>query len=125
MFFFFKQKTAYEMRISDWSSDVCSSDLGAQGGNSAAQVQGVPTSGWRQPLPAHSTQRLQALVVSLPTGRRRAGVLHRGVPKSHAGGGPCRTRSGDRKSVVEGKRVSVRVDLGGRRIIKKKKRQNK
>src|SRR3546814_10193515 len=33
-FFFFKQKTAYEMRISDWSSDVCSSDLddGADGG---------------------------------------------------------------------------------------------
>src|SRR3546814_10163913 len=27
IFFFFKQKTAYEMRISDWSSDVCSSDL--------------------------------------------------------------------------------------------------
>src|SRR3546814_1634192 len=27
MMFFFKQKTAYEMRISDWSSDVCSSDL--------------------------------------------------------------------------------------------------
>src|SRR3546814_3459765 len=37
VFFFFKQKTAYEMRISDWSSDVCSSDLppkrpGAGGG---------------------------------------------------------------------------------------------
>src|SRR3546814_4968266 len=30
-FFFFKQKTAYEMRISDWSSDVCSSDLGGGG----------------------------------------------------------------------------------------------
>src|SRR3546814_2630240 len=30
-FFFFKQKTAYEMRISDWSSDVCSSDLQAKG----------------------------------------------------------------------------------------------
>src|SRR3546814_1879037 len=29
LFFFFKQKTAYEMRISDWSSDVCSSDLDA------------------------------------------------------------------------------------------------
>src|SRR3546814_18100656 len=29
VFFFFKQKTAYEMRISDWSSDVCSSDLSA------------------------------------------------------------------------------------------------
>src|SRR3546814_8414599 len=31
MIFFFKQKTAYEMRISDWSSDVCSSDLIAMG----------------------------------------------------------------------------------------------
>src|SRR3546814_14255190 len=30
-FFFFKQKTAYEMRISDWSSDVCSSDLSTRG----------------------------------------------------------------------------------------------
>src|SRR3546814_12518690 len=30
IFFFFKQKTAYEMRISDWSSDVCSSDLVAR-----------------------------------------------------------------------------------------------
>src|SRR3546814_2906354 len=31
LFFFFKQKTAYEMRISDWSSDVCSSDLHVRG----------------------------------------------------------------------------------------------
>src|SRR3546814_1883365 len=31
IFFFFKQKTAYEMRISDWSSDVCSSDLPPDG----------------------------------------------------------------------------------------------
>src|SRR3546814_20954441 len=31
VFFFFKQKTAYEMRISDWSSDVCSSDLNDEG----------------------------------------------------------------------------------------------
>src|SRR3546814_2538428 len=31
VFFFFKQKTAYEMRISDWSSDVCSSDLAIPG----------------------------------------------------------------------------------------------
>src|SRR3546814_4637304 len=31
LFFFFKQKTAYEMRISDWSSDVCSSDLAPVG----------------------------------------------------------------------------------------------
>src|SRR3546814_9770799 len=47
VFFFFKQKTAYEMRISDWSSDVCSSDLararahvGDQGGGIAGQRRG-------------------------------------------------------------------------------------
>src|SRR3546814_2545836 len=36
MFFFFKQKTAYEMRISDWSSDVCSSDLPSSAETAAA-----------------------------------------------------------------------------------------
>src|SRR3546814_2218422 len=36
VFFFFKQKTAYEMRISDWSSDVCSSDLHAYHAGGAA-----------------------------------------------------------------------------------------
>src|SRR3546814_6813711 len=45
-FFFFKQKTAYEMRISDWSSDVCSSDLlgvGARvGGREEHLVAGEP-----------------------------------------------------------------------------------
>src|SRR3546814_7099906 len=41
--FFFKQKTAYEMRISDWSSDVCSSDLRDQ----LREADGVP------PLPSH------------------------------------------------------------------------
>src|SRR3546814_10298972 len=40
VFFFFKQKTAYEMRISDWSSDVCSSDLRRY--DAAAR-------GWREP----------------------------------------------------------------------------
>src|SRR3546814_19325538 len=44
VFFFFKQKTAYEMRISDWSSDVCSSDLLRHGQlcqQALIQVQGV------------------------------------------------------------------------------------
>src|SRR3546814_7193370 len=61
-FFFFKQKTAYEMRISDWSSDVCSSDLGGGGappdlarmnklrdsgvGAVAADVAGAGTAPW-------------------------------------------------------------------------------
>src|SRR3546814_11664590 len=37
-FFFFKQKTAYEMRISDWSSDVCSSDLSDDGKEASARA---------------------------------------------------------------------------------------
>src|SRR3546814_9976724 len=44
VFFFFKQKTAYEMRISDWSSDVCSSDLhpARGGGNLPVGLRGRP-----------------------------------------------------------------------------------
>src|SRR3546814_18271630 len=77
------------MRISDWSSDVCSSDLRASG-------------------------LLEGRVARVPEGRRRGPAdLHPGL----AGGEP----GADRKSVVSGTSVSVRVDLGGRRIIKTKK----
>src|SRR3546814_3299353 len=38
VFFFFKQKTAYDMRISDWSSDVCSSDLNWVGGRKGSTM---------------------------------------------------------------------------------------
>src|SRR3546814_4466740 len=41
-FFFFKQKTAYEMRISDWSSDVCSSDLHKRLFSSASSLTSEP-----------------------------------------------------------------------------------
>src|SRR3546814_5469062 len=48
MFFFFKQKTAYEMRISDWSSDVCSSDLiGREEAVGADDLDHRPASGER------------------------------------------------------------------------------
>src|SRR3546814_1752726 len=42
VFFFFKQKTAYEMRISDWSSDVCSSDL-FQAAEAVRQIESAPS----------------------------------------------------------------------------------
>src|SRR3546814_7722258 len=45
--FFFKQKTAYEMRISDWSSDVCSSDL-HEGPRIDAELDGEPGGDRRQ-----------------------------------------------------------------------------
>src|SRR3546814_4711358 len=48
-FFFFKQKTAYEMRISDWSSDVCSSDLER---SSPASPPTAPRERLRRPSPA-------------------------------------------------------------------------
>src|SRR3546814_20864194 len=47
-FFFFKQKTAYEMRISDWSSDVCSSDLVEA---AAVHLPGLAAGTLRQPGP--------------------------------------------------------------------------
>src|SRR3546814_21000327 len=81
-FLFFKQKTAYEMRISDWSSDVCSSDL-------------TPT-------------RIQSRAARLSSLTQRAGRIAPRGPGS------------DRKSDVYGKKVSVRVDLGGRRNKKDK-----
>src|SRR3546814_1754645 len=43
MFFFFKQKTAYEMRISDWSSDVCSSDLNTPEPSSSTKSLRLPS----------------------------------------------------------------------------------
>src|SRR3546814_12161783 len=79
------------MRISDWSSDVCSSDL---------QVREERLD---QDLLAREVVEQAALGDAGGVGDR----LDRGAA--------------DRKSVVSGKSVSVRVDLGGRRIIKKKR----
>src|SRR3546814_2640320 len=95
LFFFFKQKTAYEMRISDWSSDVCSSDLIRQLLLAEAER-----------LAIDPGERLDAQGRPLAADDAKIdALLEREVR--------------DRKSVVSGKSVSVRVDLGGRRIIKK------
>src|SRR3546814_11677641 len=107
--FFFKQKTAYEMRISDWSSDVCSSDLLAL---ARAARRRAPVPAPREPArarppargsgpPRHGWHRTRSMPASNHPARRTTDARHR-------------------KSVVTGKSVSVRVDLGGRRINKKK-----
>src|SRR3546814_5614420 len=57
VFFFFKQRTAYDMRISDWSSDVCSSDLTFTGSDDALPY---PTDG-RDPSDIDVTERIYAL----------------------------------------------------------------
>src|SRR3546814_15597104 len=116
LFFFFKQKTAYEMRISDWSSDVCSSDLYKRKvGNAWVDV----TAG----------------VFAAQVTAVAKGLIAIGVEQGDRVGLMSATRFewplvdyaiwADRKSVVSGKSVSVRVDLGGRRIIKKKKREKR
>src|SRR3546814_9085077 len=103
--FFFKQKTAYEMRISDWSSDVCSSDLRRRTVAAAAGLQRPPRAAVRLLHAGHPDEH---------------GGLHPGQSEPvRPGGARGAGRQPDRKSVVEGKTVSVGVDLGGRSNIKK------
>src|SRR3546814_8288741 len=59
LFFFFEQETAYEMRISDWSSDVCSSDL-VSGALSALTV--TPSAGNSGGAPAAPLPMVQAIL---------------------------------------------------------------
>src|SRR3546814_16797517 len=112
---FFKQKTAYEMRISDWSSDVCSSDLcrGASTGPRSSPPRGTGR-GTRGRGGTRATRR-----------PRRSGAPNRTAPQHPTSGLPrsSRRRGGDRKSGAMGKHVSVRGDIGGRRVVKKKKKK--
>src|SRR3546814_14003575 len=111
------------MRISDWSSDVCSSDLGT--------LSGTPTAGgtfaftveargaYDQPGSRDYTLAIAAVVPVAAA--HHAKTLSGGtVEVELTEGATGRPFHGDRKSVVEGKSVSVRVDLGGRRILKTK-----
>src|SRR3546814_5030268 len=108
MFFFFKQKTAYEMRISDWSSDVCSSDL-----DMLAVDPDLRHAGAAAGLLAHFLA-LGSVIGDIDLGIGLAFPVEQCL-------GARAVATQDRKSVVEGKSVSVRVDLGGRCIIKKNK----
>src|SRR3546814_3117969 len=103
--FFSKQKTAYEMRIGDWSSDVCSSDLAAP-------------CGLTPPNPLRGTMRgpVRRCIIRTHLSIRIKGYKPDVQHPLHLRVG-LRRPSGDRKSVVEGKSVSACVDLGGRRLI--------
>src|SRR3546814_16999594 len=106
---FFKQKTAYEMRISDWSSDVCSSDLRHRLGLAPAPDQDSRFLARATNTDLTLGQELSILAIAMLTSKSASGVTSAGfIPLA------------DRKSVVSGKSVSVRVDLSGRRIIKTK-----
>src|SRR3546814_7484219 len=84
-FFFFKQKTAYEMRISDWSSDVCSSDLSGQRGAHLGQrgeAPAIPTDDDPVAIEEHDCRerRLPCMADDRrepPPGRDRIGIGRR------------------------------------------------
>src|SRR3546814_2974774 len=77
VFFCFKQKTAYEMRISDWSSDVCSSDL--SGGGSAVPVGAASAASFS--LGSCKCSRLKPLLQGRAPDRWRQDVVFRRRPE--------------------------------------------
>src|SRR3546814_14407900 len=107
------------MRISDWSSDLCSADLI----NFDARVLEEMESGARNFLIA-AAQDLAAKGVKADSvvtiGNATDGIVWEAERES-AGLIVMSTNGRDRKSVVEGKRVSGRVDIDGRRIVTKQK----
>src|SRR3546814_19644156 len=112
---FCNQKTGYEVRISDWSSDVGSSDL-IVARRTAAKL-GLPL------VPGSDGAVLDVEEAASIARERGYPVL----VKAAAGGGGRGMKVAhdpDRKSAVTGKSVSVRVDLGGRRTSKKKKERH-
>src|SRR3546814_6905870 len=70
-FFFFKQKTAYEMRISDWSSDVCSSDLYPDRHIPGRVSHGHLRNG--SPCPRHFLGRVDSICEARTASRRGSG----------------------------------------------------
>src|SRR3546814_12292880 len=132
------------MRISDWSSDVCSSDL--RSGSCRLALAGGQSRDLQE-IGEHRVAVLgrDAFGMELDAVDRQLGVAethHRAVVARRVDHEPlgnvdhleavvARRLNGrgeprvDRKGVVSGKRVSVRVDLGGRRYIQKKKKKKK
>src|SRR3546814_13323260 len=139
VFFFFKQKTAYEMRISDWSSDVCSSDLAwifrsASRGPSrplglkiwastccptAAPI-AAPTGPPTIPPTTVSTTVALAVFLLKPPPAPRPDRLSRAAPPPPGAsphGAHVKSRPAhERQSVGEARRIAVAVVYGGGRF---------
>src|SRR3546814_12094792 len=136
------------MRISDWSSDVCSSDLmtGGIGPDAVIDAVGMEAHGFAidnmidivKQKARLGTDRASALKQAILACRKGGRVSVPGVYGGMTDKFPLgaimekglqvkrgQTHVQERKSVVQGKSVSVSVDLGGRRIINKKKKKDK
>src|SRR3546814_12107279 len=115
-FVFFKQKTAYEMRISDWSSDVCSSDLA---GRLAAEIHRIARLDLLQPRSQRAVGHLD---------RQKFELVGRGGAGDRIGAQqrPPSARQADnteQKHGVEGTRGCRSVEHGSRLTIKKKRKK--
>src|SRR3546814_20258897 len=121
--FFFKQKTAYEMRISDWSSDVCSSDLPRARRARRAFPGARRSAVCRRPSAAAWAWRRSGGACVRRDRRRRSMPSWRGQRRIAGWGSGWGGQT--RKSVVEGKRVLEGVDLGGLRLHNKKSKITK
>src|SRR3546814_11157627 len=114
VFFCSKKKTAYDMRISVWSSDVCSSDLrtvfwSPTAPDTSATITAI-TGTWRNARAGTTT-----CIGNTGTNSTCSPDAIAAEPAAI---------SADRKSVVKGKSVSVRVDHGVRRIIQQKQTES-
>src|SRR3546814_16494219 len=121
------------MRISDWSSDVCSSDLDRHDYDTSS-VKSVAFGG--SPSAEELQRKIRETFPNVTTTSNAYGLTETSsvatvisgddaVAKPTSVGPPVPTVKVqiDRKSVVKGKSVSVRVDLGGRRLMTKKKKK--
>src|SRR3546814_11986755 len=112
------------MRISDWSSDVCSSDLPGGSRRTGRAAPALPCS------PARVSSRSCAFIrTRRPSTGTSATPSPRRTPRRHSARRAFRPRAEkrdeDRKSVGQGKDVSGRVDRGGGRIYNKKKNKKR
>src|SRR3546814_1595497 len=89
VFFFFKQMTAYEMRISDWSSDVCSSDLHHVGMAGKAEIAAAAAPAGVEVLDIRGARRAEAqpLAAEAERGERRLQHAEREIGRA-----TCRER---------------------------------
>src|SRR3546814_14161868 len=110
--FLFKQKTAYEMRISDWSSDVCASDLGESELMDKEEAYKI--------IEYHYRNNFKNLISRYSRQFQSHSRAEDIVQEAYTRALQYWNRYSARKRVVSGKSVSVRVDLGGRRIITNK-----
>src|SRR3546814_3761036 len=92
MFFFFKQKTAYEMRMSDWSSDVCSSDL--------VSVLQPSDTGWSQSFTTLNDQSAK-----VPVWWAFMHALSRGLTSASVAAIPCGTELRQIRMEIDATRI--------------------